>query len=92
MGRVTIVGKTFSLAVFREKATRKREYWDADPLQTPPMAARAFAQNLGVVKTSCLAWIKNVSLATAGHLRAQTPARRTACPVSTACERCTQLQ
>lgn len=87
-----MVGKTPSWAAFREKAIRKTDYWDADPLQTPPAVTRAFTKNLGVVTTSCLAWIKNMSLATAGHLRAQTSARRSGCPVNRGCERCTQLQ
>lgn len=50
MGRITMVGKTSSLTVFREKAPRKMEYWDADP----PAVAHVFTQKLGVAKTSCL--------------------------------------
>lgn len=92
MGRFTMVGKTSSLSAFREKATSKMEYWDADPLQTLPAAAHAFTQNPGVIKTSCLAWTKRVSLATGGHLRAQTSARSCGCRVSRQWERCTEQQ
>lgn len=69
MGRTTTVGKTFPLSAFRENATRKMEYWDADPLQTPPTIACAFTQTPGIHKSSCPVYIRDVSIARAisGH-------------------------
>lgn len=63
MGRITIVGKT-SLPACRKKPTiiRKTDYGDTDPVQTPPTAACAFTQNLGVVRTSCSVCMKKWAL------------------------------
>lgn len=82
MGSITMIGKTFRLSAFRGNATRKKEYWDADPLHTH--TCLCLHTNPRCTKEQLPSLHKRDEHGQK-HLRAQTSDRRGGCPTDRGC-------